>query len=82
MNIALLPLYIIRPLAIIALMGAGQVVALPADAKSAMIASVIATWATALLQFVLLNRSLSAITPVGVVGMSGNAGWPLRYRSL
>jgi O-antigen/teichoic acid export membrane protein len=65
MNIALLPLYIIRPLAIIALMGAGQVVALPADAKSAMIASVIATWATALLQFVLLNRSLSAITPDG-----------------
>jgi O-antigen/teichoic acid export membrane protein len=65
MNIALLPLYVIRPLAIIALMGAGQVVGLPADAKSAMIASVIATWATALLQFVLLNRSLSAITPNG-----------------
>jgi O-antigen/teichoic acid export membrane protein len=65
MTIALLPLYIIRPLAIIALMGAGHVVGLPADAKSAMIASVIATWATALLQFVLLNRRLAATTPDG-----------------
>ncbi len=65
MNIALLPLYIVRPLAIIALMAAGHGLGLTADAKSAMIASVIATWATALLQLVLLNRRLATTTPVG-----------------
>lgn len=65
MNIALVPLYIFRPLAIIALMAAGYVVGLTVDAKLAMIASVIATWATALLQLILLNRQLSATTRVG-----------------
>ena len=65
MNVALVPLYIFRPLAIIALMAAGYLVGLTADAKSAMIASVIATWATALLQLILLNRHLSETTQVG-----------------
>ena len=65
MNVALVPLYIFRPLAIIALMAAGYLVGLTADAKSAMIASVIAPWATALLQLILLNRHLSETTQVG-----------------
>jgi O-antigen/teichoic acid export membrane protein len=46
-------------------MAAGYVVGLPADAKSAMIASVIATWATALLQLMLLNLRLTATIQVG-----------------
>ena len=65
MNIALLPLYVFRPLAIVALMAAGYMLGLTADAKLAMTASVIATWATALLQLMLLNRHLGTVTRVG-----------------
>lgn len=58
-NLALVPLYIIRPLAIVAIIAIGHLVGLAADARLAMAATGIATWATALLQLTVLNYRLS-----------------------
>jgi O-antigen/teichoic acid export membrane protein len=66
MNIALLPLYIIRPVLIISLVAAGAMLGIAASANLAMVASVLATWATALLQLVLLNRRILTNIPIGI----------------
>ena len=63
-NVALLPPYIVRSLVLIALMAAAHVMGFASDAVTAMTAAVIATWATAVIQFVMLERRLAgAITP-------------------
>jgi O-antigen/teichoic acid export membrane protein len=57
-NLALLPFFIIRQLAIIALMGAAYLFGAPTDAVTAMIVGVITTWAVTVGQMVVLNRRL------------------------
>ena len=64
--LALMPLYIIRPLAIIAVMAGVYIAGFSTNAETAIIASVIATWATALFQLYVLNRKLRGAVPVGV----------------
>jgi O-antigen/teichoic acid export membrane protein len=57
-NLALVPPYIGRPLALIAVMAVAHLAGLPANATTAMIAALIATWLNAIIQTVMLNRRL------------------------
>jgi O-antigen/teichoic acid export membrane protein len=57
-GVALLPLYIIRPLAIIVLLYAGHVMGFPASAVTIMVSAVIAGVLTTLWQTVVINRRL------------------------
>jgi O-antigen/teichoic acid export membrane protein len=63
-NIALLPPYIVRSLLLIAVMAAAYALGFATDAVTAMTAAVIATWATAVVQLVMLERRLDgAVAP-------------------
>jgi len=63
-NVGLLPPYIVRSLALIAIMAAAYAVGFAADAVTAMTAAVLATWTTAIVQVVMLDRRLrGAIAP-------------------
>jgi O-antigen/teichoic acid export membrane protein len=63
-NLALVPPYIVRSLVLIAVMAAAHVAGFATDAVTAMTAAVIATWATAAIQLVMLERRLAgAVTP-------------------
>src|SRR5215470_4061881 len=53
-NLALVPPYIGRPLVMIAVMGVAYATGLPANATTAMIAAVIATWLNAVIQVLML----------------------------
>ena len=55
---ALLPPYVIRPLIILGTMAAAYASGLPMDAQTATGCAVIATWATGLVQLVLIERRL------------------------
>jgi len=57
-NLALVPPYIGRPLVLITVMGVAHLAGLPANATTAMVAAVVATWLNAMVQLVLLDRSL------------------------
>src|SRR5262245_33864566 len=57
-NLALVPPYIGRPLVLITVMGVAHLAGLPANATTAMVAAVVATWLHAMVQLVLLDRSL------------------------
>lgn len=56
--LALLPMYIVRPLMMLGLILAAHAAGASVDAATAMIVAVVATWATALLQSSALNRRL------------------------
>ena len=64
-NLALMPFYIWRQLAITALVGLCWLIGAPTDAVSAMIIAVIATWAVTLGQLFVLDRRLKAKVPDG-----------------
>jgi O-antigen/teichoic acid export membrane protein len=57
-NLALSPLYIIRPVAIIAFMIIAHLVGFSTSASTVMVSAIVATWSTAILQLVMLNRRL------------------------
>jgi O-antigen/teichoic acid export membrane protein len=57
-GVALLPLYIIRPIAIIALLYLAHLAGYPASAVTIMVAAVIATFGTTLWQTIVINRRL------------------------
>lgn len=58
-HLALVPPFILRPLLLIAVMAVAYFAGLPADATTAMSAAVVATWATAILQLVIVNSRLA-----------------------
>jgi O-antigen/teichoic acid export membrane protein len=64
-NLALMPFYIWRQLAITVLMGAIWLVGAPTSAVTAMIVAVVTTWAVTMGQLVLLNRRLKEKVPAG-----------------
>lgn len=64
-DVALGPAYLVRPLLLLLLMAAMFLSGFAATAVSAMVASIVATWVTALLQLWLLNRRLKAKVPPG-----------------
>jgi len=57
-NLALVPPYIVRPLLLIVVMAAAHFTGLASDGVTAMTAAVFATWATAIVQLVLVQRQL------------------------
>lgn len=64
-NLALTPLYIARPLSIIVLLAGAYLAGFSATAVTAIMALIIATWATALGQVWMLNRRLKRIVQPG-----------------
>lgn len=64
-DLALGPPYLIRPLLLLGGLLAGRAFGFVADAVTAMACAVIATWATALIQFVLMRRRLAPRVPAG-----------------
>jgi O-antigen/teichoic acid export membrane protein len=64
-NLALMPFYIIRQLAITILMGSVYLFGAPTDAVTAMIVAVITTWAVTVGQMFVLNRRLKDKVPAG-----------------
>ena len=64
-NLALMPFYIWRQIAITVLMGAIWYIGAPTSAVTAMIVAAITTWAVTLGQLALLNRRLEKKVPAG-----------------
>lgn len=64
-NLALTPLYVVRPLVIVALMAAFNTAGIATSAVTAVVAAIIATWATAIAQMVILNRRLDRAIGAG-----------------
>ncbi|WP_204274235.1 hypothetical protein, partial [Stenotrophomonas maltophilia] len=62
---ALGPRYLIRPILLLGGMAIGHALGLVADAVTAMACAVIATWATAIVQFWLIQRRLAGRIPAG-----------------
>ncbi len=65
MSIALLPPYVLRPLLLLVAMIVAHELGLPMAAQTAAIAAIVATWTTALVQFVLVDRRMTADVPAG-----------------
>lgn len=64
-GLALMPPYVLRPAALIALMALGHAMGFAADASVAMTAAIVATWGATLIQMFLLRRRLAAAVPPG-----------------
>ena len=64
-NLALMPFFIIRQLAITILMGAAYFLGASTDAVTAIVIAVIATWAVTVGQLIVLDRRLKAKVPKG-----------------
>jgi O-antigen/teichoic acid export membrane protein len=64
-NLALMPFYVFRQLAITALMGAAYLFGAPTDAVTAMIVGVVTAWAVTVGQMFVLNRRIKQKVPVG-----------------
>ena len=64
-SIALLPPYVLRPLLLLTSMIAAHEFGLPMCAQTAASAAIVATWTTALLQLLVINRRLSTDLPDG-----------------
>jgi O-antigen/teichoic acid export membrane protein len=62
---ALVPPFVLRPLALIGAVAAAHAAGLAADATLAMSAFALATWSTTLLQLILLGRQLDRHVPAG-----------------
>ena len=58
-NLALMPAYVLRSFALIAVMAAAYAAGLPTNAATAMIAAILTTWLTTLGQLVVMNRRLA-----------------------
>jgi len=63
MNMALLPPYILRPLLVLIAMVIAHDIGLDMSAVTAAGAAIVATWVSAILQTILINRRIAAETP-------------------
>jgi O-antigen/teichoic acid export membrane protein len=64
-SLALLPPYVMRPLILLGAMIAAHELGLPMEATTAAASAIVATWATAVVQLLLINRRASAELPEG-----------------
>jgi O-antigen/teichoic acid export membrane protein len=62
---ALSLVYIVRPIAILACMGLALLIGMPADARTALIASIVATYATTIFQLIEITARTDARVPSG-----------------
>ncbi len=65
MSAALVPPYILRPLLLLAAMFAAHEYGLPMNAATAAGAAIVATWASGLVQTVMINRRVASTIPAG-----------------
>ena len=65
MSVALLPPYVLRPLFVLAAMCAAKVAGFDMNATTAAGAAIVATWAAAVAQTLMLNARLAAAVPSG-----------------
>ena len=65
MWIGLLPPYVLRPLMVLAAMGAAFAMGFPATATTAAGAAIVATWGAGLIQTLVVNRELASEVPRG-----------------
>ena len=65
MSAALVPPYILRPLMLLGAMFSAHAYGLPMTAATAAGAAILATWATGIMQTVLINRRTTATIPAG-----------------
>ena len=73
-NTALLPPFVLRPLALIAVVGLAHAAGFVTDASTAMAAFAFATWAATAVQLVMLEQRLRASVPAGPRRYDA-AGW-------
>ncbi|MEQ1616348.1 MAG: lipopolysaccharide biosynthesis protein [Hyphomicrobiaceae bacterium] len=64
-SLALLPPYVMRPLLLLIVMIVAHEYGLPMEARTAAAAAIVATWATAIVQLLLINRRAAADMPAG-----------------
>jgi O-antigen/teichoic acid export membrane protein len=64
-NVALIPPYFVRPLILIALMAVGHAAGFGSDAVTAMVAAVVATWISTIVQLAILNQRLTTAVERG-----------------
>jgi O-antigen/teichoic acid export membrane protein len=64
-SLALLPPYVMRPLILLGAMIAAHELGLPMEAGTAAAAAIVATWATAIIQLLLINRRAAIELPAG-----------------
>jgi O-antigen/teichoic acid export membrane protein len=64
-NLGLFPTYVLRQIALLALMGAAYALSLTTDATTTMIVTVVTLWGCTLGQLVVLNRRLAAVVERG-----------------
>ena len=69
-GLALWPIYVIRPLSLLGVMAIAYMAGLPMNAVTAAGAAVVSTWATGLLQAVLMQRAIRNLVPPGKRRMS------------
>lgn len=81
MGISTLPPYVVRPAVMLLAMVIAHVVGLPMEAKTAAAAAIVATWASGLLQMVLMDRRIRQVVGKGPHSYAFptwiNASWPL-----
>nr|HPG89313.1 flippase [Hyphomicrobium sp.] len=65
MAAALVPPYVLRPIVLLAVMAGAYAYGLPMSATTASIAAIVATWATAVMQLLMINRRLQTVVPEG-----------------
>ncbi len=70
MSVGLLPPYVLRPSLLLGFMTIANLAGWPLDARSAVICAIIATWGTALIQALLVNRAFRAEIGKGEVRIS------------
>ena len=67
MGIALIPPYVLRPLLLLVVMAAAHLAGLPMQATTAAGAAILATWLTAIVQTLLINRRLAQTMEPGPI---------------
>jgi O-antigen/teichoic acid export membrane protein len=63
--LALSPVYLVRPVMILAFMGAALLFGLPASAETALLAAIAATYVTTVAQFVIVRTRANRLVPAG-----------------
>ena len=63
MSVALLPPYVLRPLLLLVAMAGANIAGLPMTATTAAAAAIVATWTTAIVQTLLVNRRIARELP-------------------
>ncbi len=65
LSVALVPPYVLRPVVLLVTMAAAHAIDLPMDATTAVFAAIVACWASAMIQTLMVQQRLDATIPKG-----------------